>query len=371
MAKYLFVVQGEGRGHMTQAISMRDLLTSSGHELCSVLVGSSSNREIPGFFYDKIAAPVIPFASPNFVVDGRNKSIKIVPSVLKNMGRLGTFRKSIRLIHQQVVQHRPDVIINFYDPLVGLYYLFHRPRIPMLCVGHQYLMTHPAFPYPKGHTADRISLKLYTNLTAIGATKRLALSFYELPSHKRVSVIPPLLRKEVYSASVSEGDYFLVYLVNSGYSEEIIRWNEKNPRQQLHCFWDKKDAPEEFRQSATLTFHRLDDQKFIKLMAGCKAFISTAGFESICEAMYFGKPVFMVPVGGHFEQLCNAIDAEIAGAGIYDTHFSIDKLLQYLPHHTTSPDIFRNWANTLPTRFPGEIHAVTEQRSSKAAFVNA
>lgn len=370
MAKFLFVVQGEGRGHMTQAISMRDVLTANGNEVCAVMVGSSSNREIPGFFYDKIAAPVILFTSPNFVVDARNKSIKIIPSVFKNLGRLGTFRKSIRLIHQQVKQHRPDVIVNFYDPLIGLYYLFKRPRIPMLCVGHQYLMSHPAFPFPKGYSADRISIKFYTNLTAFGASKRLALSFYELPSHKNISVIPPLLRKEVYTATVSEGDYFLVYLVNSGYSEEIIDWNGKNPHQKLHCFWDKKDAPEEFRHSSTLTFHRLDDQKFLDLMAGCKAFISTAGFESICEAMYFGKPVFMVPVGGHFEQLCNAIDAEMAGAGIYDTQFSIDKLVQYLPHHTPSPEIFRNWANTLPKRFLGEIESITEHSSTKAAYAN-
>ncbi|HCS21888.1 MAG TPA: hypothetical protein DIW47_15245 [Bacteroidetes bacterium] len=286
MAKFLFVVQGEGRGHMTQAISMYHLLTANGHEVCSVMVGCSNNREIPRFFYDKIAAPVIPFASPNFVVDGRNKSIKF-----------------------------------------------------------------------------------YTRLTAYGASKRLALSFYELPSHKRVRVIPPLLRKEVYSARVSEGDYFLVYLVNSGYSEEIIRWNEKNPRQELHCFWDKKDAPEEFRHSPTLTFHRLSDQKFLKLMAACKAFISTAGFESICESMYFGKPVFLVPVEGHFEQLCNAIDAQVAGAGIYDTTFSIDKLMHYLPDHIPS-DNFRNWANMLPNRFLGEIQAVTERSGTDAAYAN-
>lgn len=49
-------------------------------------------------------------------------------------------------------------------------------------------------------------------------------------------------------------------------------------------------------------------------MAGCKAYASTAGFESICEAMYLGKPVLMVPA--HIEQDCNAYDAMKAGAGI-------------------------------------------------------
>ena len=37
---------------------------------------------------------------------------------------------------------------------------------------------------------------------------------------------------------------------------------------------------------------------------GCKAYASTAGFESVCEAMYLGKPILMVPA--HIEQDCNA-----------------------------------------------------------------
>ena len=41
----------------------------------------------------------------------------------------------------------------------------------------------------------------------------------------------------------------------------------------------------------TLSFHQLDDVKFLNYMAGCRAYASTAGFESICEAMYLGKPV--------------------------------------------------------------------------------
>lgn len=37
--KILFIVQGEGRGHLTQAISLERLLTRSGHEVVEVLVG--------------------------------------------------------------------------------------------------------------------------------------------------------------------------------------------------------------------------------------------------------------------------------------------------------------------------------------------
>lgn len=32
----------------------------------------------------------------------------------------------------------------------------------------------------------------------------------------------------------------------------------------------------------TLSFHQLDDVKFLRYMAGCKAYATTAGFESVC-----------------------------------------------------------------------------------------
>ena len=32
--KILFIIQGEGRGHLTQALSLRQKLMAEGHEVC-------------------------------------------------------------------------------------------------------------------------------------------------------------------------------------------------------------------------------------------------------------------------------------------------------------------------------------------------
>ena len=48
--KFLFIVQGEGRGHLTQAITLEEMLLRNGHEVVEVLVGESSSRILPGFF---------------------------------------------------------------------------------------------------------------------------------------------------------------------------------------------------------------------------------------------------------------------------------------------------------------------------------
>ena len=56
--KILFVIQGEGRGHLTQALSLRQKLADEGHEIVGVLVGKSPARRLPGFFSEKIGGLV-------------------------------------------------------------------------------------------------------------------------------------------------------------------------------------------------------------------------------------------------------------------------------------------------------------------------
>ena len=69
----LFIIQGEGRGHMTQALALQTMLERAGHSVCGVLVGRSAHRAIPAFFLDAIAAPVTSFDSPNFLKMYRRK----------------------------------------------------------------------------------------------------------------------------------------------------------------------------------------------------------------------------------------------------------------------------------------------------------
>ena len=40
--KFLFIVQGEGRGHFTHAITLEDMLLRNGHQVVELLVGKSS-----------------------------------------------------------------------------------------------------------------------------------------------------------------------------------------------------------------------------------------------------------------------------------------------------------------------------------------
>ena len=213
-------------------------------------------------------------------------------------------------------------------------------------MAHQYLLSHPEFTFPEGRALDRTSLMIGNRITRLGANKILALSFQKFPHlpRRHFYVVPPLLRREIKHLERKDDGHLLIYMVNPGYGTEVERFHQANPDVPMHCFWDQKEKPEEWKVDETLTFHQLDDKKFLKKMASCHGYVTTAGFESVCEAMYLGKPVMMIPVKGHYEQSCNAIDAQKAGAGIPHHEFDIGVLMNYIPEYEDVSIWFRGWA---------------------------
>ncbi|MES2679899.1 MAG: glycosyltransferase family protein [Bacteroidota bacterium] len=359
--KYILAVQGEGRGHMTQALSMYDLLIEEGHTVCAVLLGSSGSRDIPAFFFEKIKCPVIQLQSPNFVTDKKNKSINVTRSVIHNFRKLKTFRRSLKAIDAIMKEHEPDVVINFFDLLIGLYYRFYQPKAKMICVAHQYIYFHPEFEFPDGRWMDKMAIKFFTGLTAKGSSKNLALSFYKIhTNNEEVTIVPPLLRKEIFELETKHDDFYLVYLVNSGYFEEVLEWHKNNLSVELHCFTDQPEklhAAYSFDKTK-LFVHPINDTLFLEMMSKARGLASSAGFESVCEAMYLGKPVLMVPIQGHYEQFCNSRDAFKAGAGIFSDKFDLSKLANFSATFDGNNPWFKNWVVNAKHRIYKEIISV-------------
>jgi uncharacterized protein (TIGR00661 family) len=343
--KYLFIVQGEGRGHLTQAIAMAQMLRRNGHEVPEVLVGKNPNRILPGFFEEKIDCPVRTFDSPSFDYGKGGKKGNIPKTILANTTpkRLARWGKSISKIARCIEECRPDAVVNFYEILLGITGLVHRLRVPVISVGHQFLVDHPDYAHGSKTDQGQFALRLNNALCSLGTTKTLALSFYPLKDfyRQRMAVVPPLLRQEVFELEPSNEGYILSYVLNVAYADELRAWHKKHPEQKLHLFWDKKDAPDVLEVDDTLTIHRLDDRKFLTLMSGCAGYATTAGFESVCEAMYLGKPALMVPA--HVEQEINAEDAAGIGAGITVKDFDLSQLVDFSPRYDADTEGFRRW----------------------------
>jgi uncharacterized protein (TIGR00661 family) len=340
--KFLFVVQGEGRGHLTQSIALKEMLVKNGHQVVAVLVGKSNRRELPGFFSENINTPVFRFDSPNFLPASKNKRTNIWKSIAYNFLKTGSYLRSIHFIKQMIKKSDADVVVNFYEFLTGLSYAFLPPGTPYISIAHQYLFLHPEYKFPSDNMAELKLLDFFTRITCCKASRLFALSIdrkMDIPSCN-LTVMPPLLRKEVMEAPVKPGNYLHGYMLNDTYADEIIGFQKQHPEVCLHFFWDRKGVQEETVINNCLVFHRLNDKKFIEYMSGCKAYATTAGFESVCEAFYMGKPVLMVPT--HIEQSCNAHEASIAGAGAVADEFDLEFLMNYIPDYKPNPE-FRKW----------------------------
>jgi uncharacterized protein (TIGR00661 family) len=343
---------------MTQAIAVKEMAGAAGHQVVAVTLGASAQRPMPEYFASAMKIPVRPLPTLEFKYKN-NRSVSNIATLLGAFGRLPKYVRILRQLDEIVRESQPDVILNFFEPMAAFYAITRRKRPPMVAIGHQFMFQHPGYVRTPELWKQLFSMKIYTRLLGARATK-LALSLYAAPDlpAKKIFVGPPILRKQLFSlVSNPNGDFVLVYLLNHGYAEQIIRWSEANPKTRLHCFYDRPDAPPEFQHSPSLTFHKLDGEKFLRLMAECRHFVCTAGFESVSEAAWLGKPLFLVPVENHVEQEVNAIDAQQFGLGLAEKSFNLDRLAE-LPDRLPT-EKFHEWMGcAAPKLFQAIEHAV-------------
>ena len=364
--RYLFVVQGEGRGHFTQALSLKSMLERNGHSVVAVMVGGSAKRTLPLFFTQKINSELIQFQSPDFLPTPKGKHSPLIISILYNLFFIPVYINSVLTIRRTIRNTQPDVVINFYELLCGVTYGVFNPTPPMINVAHQYYFMTPAFQYTGKDIWQFNLLNFYSGLTSMNSLKMLALSFRadDKLQYGKISIVPPLLRQEVLQQEVVEGDYIHGYMLNSGFAGELTTWSNNNREQSLHFFWDKKNAEPTVRITPKLIMHKLSDTLFLHYMAGCKAYATTGGFESVCEAMYMQKAVLMVPT--HIEQECNVIDALCTGEGVSANEFDLDVLLGFIPAYTKSME-FIYWTRTAEAQFLYELTRIEFQPSTVLA----
>ena len=167
--KFIFLVQGEGRGHMTQAVSLYQKLVENGHSIPCIFIGISNRRKIPEYFSKSIKSRVETIRSPNFITDKENKSIRLISSIFYNAWFLKKYYKSLHQIHSAVLEYKPDAIINFYDFLGGFYNYFFKPDPKFFAIGHAFAAAHPDFQFIKGRWLEKHLFLINNKLNSLGA----------------------------------------------------------------------------------------------------------------------------------------------------------------------------------------------------------
>ncbi len=308
---YLFIIQGEGRGHLSQAIAFKEKLEEQGDHLKAVYMGQSSYRKIPPYAETSLGIRPVPFKSPNFLRTKDRKGIKPIASVFFNLILTPLFIAEIFKLRKQIRKTDFDIVVNFYDMLGGLASWVSFSGKQKITVSHHYYLTSGNFTFPENFRLQKLLLRIHNRLCSLASTEIQGLSFVPGENNERLKIQPPLLRKKIRSLKTLNKGFVLVYLLNEGFLDEISNLAKKYTGTMFKVFCS--DPNDKTKDSDNIELRALDENDFLSDLSTCSALITTAGFESQCEAAYLGKPVFTLPCKNHFEQLCNALDGQRAG----------------------------------------------------------
>ena len=345
MKKYSIIIQGEGKGHFTQAISATKILQDKGSVVKSIYVGKSFTAKIPDYFHSQTDLPIKTFFSPNFLRSTNRKGIRLVSSIVLNTLLSPIYIFEIIRLGILLIRDRSEIILNFFDPVGALAAKWFRRKATRIVLSHHFYLSHPDFIHPHGMEQSFFWLQFMNRVMMRSAHKVLALSFRKGEQFSKIRVIPPLIDNRLMKTQSESGDKDLCYFLASGFVDEAIEHYKNHPDQQVDIFCDKSihfDIPE------NIHIHLPDRDHFLEKLAQCKNLICTAGFDLVAESFYLGKPVFLIPSENHYEQYCNALDASRTGMAFQLDSISDLDAAEFVPKNNKK---YLEWLENNPPDF--------------------
>lgn len=352
---------------MTQALALSAFLRDARHEVVEVLVGRSPHRPIPDYFEEGIHAPVRPFEAPVQVPGRHRQGLSVGRTVTDALRRSPAFVRSMISIAERTAE--ADVLVNFLDVLGGLSRALFPTEVPSLAVAHNYVFLHPELRAAPGPATARRAVLSYARATAAGSERKVALSFRALPSTEdRLEIAPPLLRPGLEDLVPTQGDYLLAYALNPGYADTLAAWQNGRPDVPVHCYVEGGEEALSARPPSGFHAHPLGDRAFLDHLAGCRAYVGSAGFESLCEAYYLGKPALAVPTERQFEQVLNAWDAQLNGVARSGSYDDLDDFwLHPVQPSVEGTDAFRHWVARAPEILVGAVERTASREGAASS----
>ncbi len=352
-ARLLIALQSQYSGHLSRGLVYCDLLAPH-FDLHIVTVGRK-----PAAWFEPALRRLLPHVTLQsipgpYMVEDRRGGVSFTRTTLRYLADLSKHGRRMRDVRAILDGVHPDVVLSDFEAFVSGEAL--RRKLPLITIdGHRRFLLHDC---PRPHVGLS-RLRIYAGFRLAMALMHrrggLDLALSLLPGLERARgeavILPPLLRREVYDTRAQDGDYLLIYHNSGGMRDEILR----------QCGDDLPAIVYGYHRDETVgrvRFKQSDAQEFLQDLAGCRAYASRAGFESVAEALYFGKPCYLVPQPGQFEQLLNAQHAAQLGAV---TANRFDYRAAY--ENQQQPNVDREWMRTAREMFVDEVLKFAEMQS--------
>lgn len=346
-------VMGYGRGHAMRTLSVLPEIVKE-HEVTVFTAGDA--YEVLAPHYPTVRIPMIGY---RYNARGKHSFAKTVGHNFGRVSDLMFGRHGMSEVERQFRERDIDAVIS--DSEAWTHRIAQRMNLPRISFDHVGILAYckPHFPPDLWLTGMRDAVGYRT---LMGVPERILISsFYKAdPAYPGVKIVGPMLRDAVLKAKPSDGDYLMCYF-NKGQHQYLPHVDKalRSLEMPVVVYGTAYEG-----QSDNIDFRRPCNDRFVADLAACRALMSTAGNQTIGEAMHLRKPILAVPENA-FEQRLNAYLIERMGVGARAdlnrlTPSDIDHFLGYLERYASAFDEHRlgdGRAEAVATlrRFLGEL----------------
>ena len=306
MAKLIFSLAGEGRGHATRTRTVVEALQRD-HQIV-VLASGVAYRLLADAYARSDRVTV--YEIPGLEFQYRGQRLDYFRSCCLAVPYLWRMRSWIARLDTLLREEKPDLAITDFEPLLPR--AAERCGVPYVSFDHQhFLLVNDLSRLPWHLRWKARLLAPSVRLFYRGQRRTIVSSFYQPPlkPHVRnVTQTGTLLRPEILRSRPVVGEHVLVYmrrflrdnlldaLRHSGRPVKIYGLGTRPPLDKI-----------EFRE--------VDERNFLRDLIRCYAVVSNAGNQLVGEAIYLKKPFLALPESGNFEQSINAHFVRESGGG--------------------------------------------------------
>ena len=306
MPRIIFSLSGEGRGHATRVRTIVEQLRGE-HQITVLAPGDAGAFLAPLYDQSEVRVREIPGLRFCYHETGRLDFLGTALGAARYLRRLP---RLIARIEELLTRETFDLAITDFEP--ALPRAARRCRVPVLSVSHQhFLLTYDLRCLPRDLRRHAAYMRWIVRAYYTGQAHTVVSSSYFPPLRpgcRNVTQVGVLLRPELRQAVPVRGDYLVAYLRRFAPPQALAALAGCRHPVRVYGLGERPSA-------GRLTFHAVSEAGFLEDLVGCAGLVATAGNQLVGEALFLGKPCFVMPEAGNFEQYINAHFLGQTGAG--------------------------------------------------------
>ena len=315
MARIVYGLSGQGRGHTSRSLATSDALRRRGHEVLFCCGGTA--RDI----LEAQGETVLPVPVLRHVM--KDNVLLPVQTAFTNRRAIRRLPQIMERLSDEFAAYRPDLLITDFEGYSRR--AAERVGLPVLSFNHQQIVTETHYALPLRSRWNALAASTIINLIAPKHPEHLLLTSFFFPPLKNPSqttLVPPIIRPAVQAIEPDRGDLVLVYYNQAEGSNYLLDHLRQIDARFIVYNFPCPPHPEAY---PNLVFKKPSLEGFLDDLARSRAIVCTAGFTLISEALYLGKPLLVVPNQGIFEQTLNALflQRERLGQAVIDRPLTV------------------------------------------------